>query len=273
MPEPTTLIGVGALAAYLSKDGLQKLLGPTADYLGAGLKELTQKRMEAIGQIFRNASYKVDGEAKKDQAVPPKVLKHIIEDGSFADDGVEIEYLGGVLASSRSGVSRDNRGASIASVVTSLSNYQLRLHYLLYATVKHIFNHLPDDFSPDGRERMTLVIPLQELADAMDFVEEEKNEFERIFQHSVFGLNQATLIESNFLYGPSEFLHARAPGLRVPGFIFTPSIQGIELFLWAFGKGRQPTAAFLDKNFAAETQGVPLFIEGSAACSTYKQSR
>ena len=34
--EPITTIGLG-VAAYLAKDGIGKLLGPTADYLGEGL--------------------------------------------------------------------------------------------------------------------------------------------------------------------------------------------------------------------------------------------
>lgn len=59
MPEPVTTVGLGAIAAYLGKDGLQKLLGPTADYLGQGLKEFTQKRAQTVGRIFENAASKL----------------------------------------------------------------------------------------------------------------------------------------------------------------------------------------------------------------------
>lgn len=55
VPEPITTIGIGAIAAYLGKDGLQKLLGPTADYLGTGLRDFTQKRAENVGRIFQAA--------------------------------------------------------------------------------------------------------------------------------------------------------------------------------------------------------------------------
>jgi len=48
MPEPLTTVGLG-IAAYLGKDGIQKLLGPTADYLGQGLRDFTQKRAHTIG--------------------------------------------------------------------------------------------------------------------------------------------------------------------------------------------------------------------------------
>ena len=57
MPEPTTL-GLAALAAYLGKDGVAKILGPTADYLGDQLKVFTQKRIDNVGKIFSNAEKK-----------------------------------------------------------------------------------------------------------------------------------------------------------------------------------------------------------------------
>lgn len=40
MSEPITTVGLGAIAAYLGKDGLAKLLGPTAEYLGGELQSL-----------------------------------------------------------------------------------------------------------------------------------------------------------------------------------------------------------------------------------------
>ncbi len=54
MPEPVTL-GIGAVVAYISKDGLNKMLGPTAEYLGDGLKNLVSKRTKNIGTIFQKA--------------------------------------------------------------------------------------------------------------------------------------------------------------------------------------------------------------------------
>ena len=46
--EPVTTIGIGAITAYLGKDGLTKILGPTADYLGGELKVFTQKRVDIL---------------------------------------------------------------------------------------------------------------------------------------------------------------------------------------------------------------------------------
>lgn len=109
MPEPT-ILGLGAIAAYLGKDGLQKLLGPTADYLGAGLKDFTQKRIDNVGSIFRRADEKLGERRDQPGTIPPKVLKTIINDASFNDDKLAVEYFGGVLASSRTQLGRDDRG-------------------------------------------------------------------------------------------------------------------------------------------------------------------
>ncbi|WP_218641252.1 hypothetical protein [Pseudomonas putida] len=86
MPEPITTVGLGAIAAYLGKDGLEKLLGPTADYLGGGLKDFTEKRMHNIGQIFKRADEKIGEKREKPGVIPPKVLKTIMNDGAFNDD-------------------------------------------------------------------------------------------------------------------------------------------------------------------------------------------
>lgn len=120
----------------MGKDGLEKLLGPTAEYLGIGLRDFTRKRAETVAKVFGNAASKVQGGLDEEGLVPSKVLKQIVDVGSFADDPIEIEYLGCVLALSRSTVARDNRGAALAKEVDSLSNYQLGCHYLIYSSIK-----------------------------------------------------------------------------------------------------------------------------------------
>ena len=96
--EPVTTIGLGAVAAYLAKDGIGKLLGPTADYLGDGLRDLlTRRRGESIGRIFSNASTKLGSQLDEPGQVPPRVLKTVLNEGSYCEDPVALEYFGGVL--------------------------------------------------------------------------------------------------------------------------------------------------------------------------------
>ena len=62
--EPVTTIGLGAFAAYVSKDGIGKLLGPTADYLGEGLRDLTRRRGESIGRNILQRLHQVRQSAR-----------------------------------------------------------------------------------------------------------------------------------------------------------------------------------------------------------------
>jgi len=131
MVDPISTIGLGAVSAYLAKDALQKLLGPTAEYLGDGLRYLTRRRIENIGRIFQKAGAKLGDRIEAPGEVPPRVLKTVLNEGSYCDDELAAEYFGGVLASSRTDTGRDDRGARIGKLLDGLSTYQIRAHYLI----------------------------------------------------------------------------------------------------------------------------------------------
>lgn len=114
--EPATTVGLGAITAYLAKDGIAKLLGPTADYLGEGLRDLTQRRIESIGKMFSNASKKLGPQLNMPGQVPPRILRTVMNEASYFEDHVALEYFGGVLASSRTEGGRDDRGARLIKV-------------------------------------------------------------------------------------------------------------------------------------------------------------
>jgi hypothetical protein len=67
-------------------------------------------------------------------------LKEILENGAWCEEELQVEYFGGVLASSRTGISRDDRGAYFTSLISRLSTYQLRSHYIFYHLFKKIFD-------------------------------------------------------------------------------------------------------------------------------------
>src|SRR6266404_2227164 len=119
-----------------SKTVVEKLLGPTAEYIGVGLKNWTEKRVNNLARIFENAQKRLGGNLNDPGSVPPRVLKEILAEGSFCDDELSAEYFGGVLASSRSEIPRDDRGAAFARLVSRLTSYQIRTHFLLYAVIK-----------------------------------------------------------------------------------------------------------------------------------------
>jgi len=104
-----------------SAEILQKLLGPTADYLGGEIKSYTEKGLnyvrgrsekggkgeiksytekglENITIIFKAAIKKLGSKIETDGQVPPRILKEILDEGYFCEDELASEYFGGVLA-------------------------------------------------------------------------------------------------------------------------------------------------------------------------------
>lgn len=260
MPEPITTIGLGAIAAYLGKDGLEKLLGPTADYLGGGLKDFTHKRMENIGRIFKRADEKLGDKRDQPGIIPPKVLKTIMNDGSFNDDSLAVEYFGGVLASSRTEYGRDDRGARMAKLVDGLSTYQLRTHYLIYSTIREIFLNKDYQFNMDDRPKMEIFLPFRNYTQAMSFTSEEIGKNDALLRHTFFGLSSEGLIESSFQYGPMEHIKKTVPTANDGGIICQPSAQGAELFLWALGCGDHGLNYIFSEACQPSVEGVPNIV-------------
>ena len=204
--EPVTTIGLGAVAAYVAKDGIGKLLGPTADYLGDGLRDLTRRRVESIGRIFSNASTKLGSQLDEPGQVPPRVLKTVLNEGSYCEDPVALEYFGGVLASSRTERGRDDRGARVAKVVDNLSTYQLRTHYLIYSSIANLFATSGRRFGMDqDRAQMQVFLPFEGYANAMGFSQEELNN-PQILSHVWHGLMSDGLIEGRWQFGDQRSL-------------------------------------------------------------------
>lgn len=266
MVEPITTIGVGAIAAYLGSDGVQKLLGPTAEYLGSGLKDFVERRVATIGRMFHVAEVKLGAQLDQPGQIPPKVLKEILDEGSFANDDLAVEYLGGILASSRTEAGRDDRGARIAKLVNRLSTYQLRTHYLLYISVRNAFAASGFNMGMIDRPKMRMFIPFSGYSAAMDFSQAEQSEYENLLAHIFFGLHTEGLIEDAFLIAPVEEIKKSLPAAAEGGVIFQPSALGTELFMWALGQSGLGMKIF-DPSFAPAVDNMPNGIPGAKAVS------
>jgi len=257
-----TILGTAVGSAKL----LEKLLGPTADYLGEEIKELTKKKVTNLSNIFKNAEKKVGEELNKPGAVPPKVLKGILSEGPWCEEELQVEYFGGVLASSRSGISRDDRGAYFTSLISRLTTYQLRAHYLLYHAFKFNFkNYILNDAHLENLEELEISIPEKTYLEGMDFTGDEKLSINQLTSHAFWGLRNENLI-GPFFYGDFEshknrvheedsnkykvFDNGREVGMNMPmrskEWIIeaTPSPLGIELMMWAYGHGKKDIAEF-----------------------------
>ena len=67
------------------------------------------------------------------------------------------------------------------------------------------------------------------------------------------------------MFGDREILSKG--GMKVPsdGAICSPSLLGVELFLWAFGYGDQQLEFVLSKDFEGAIEGLPESVPGAIA--------
>ncbi|EHN8801681.1 MULTISPECIES: hypothetical protein [Enterobacter] len=251
------VVGYGAIAAYLGKDGLAKLLGPTADYLGGELKDFAKKRIDNIGSIFANASNKLSHEKQGVGAVSPKVLRSVLNEGSYCSDELGIEYFGGILASSKSESGRDDRGARLALKASSLTSYQLRAHYILYSALIGCFRNEGLSISVDRHKLLTL-IEMHSFMELMDFDNAEGEQIDAIFAHIFSGLSQEGLIQERYAYGHAAYLKGIDSRINDSGVTFLPTVGGVELFLWAFGLGDKWLDFMFDEAFDFAIDSIDL---------------
>lgn len=228
--EAIALLGPGLLAA--------KVLGPTADYIGEGIKDWTERGTGNLGRVFAKAGRKLGGRLDEPGGVPPRVLKGILEEGQFAEDELTAEYLGGVLASARTNRARDDRGASLIALVGRLSTYALRAHYVLYAAARP---HLVGTEANLGLRTVRthearFFFPFTALVAAMDLTNDELFDRQGILSHSVHALVREDLLDPGFRYGRGDHLRERFGAKdfdAAGGLVYSLSAIGVELFCGA----------------------------------------
>ena len=231
---------------------LEKLLGPTADYLGEGLKAWSQKRIENVSRIFCKARDKLGERIDTPGAIPPKILKGILDDGSFCDDDLASEYFAGVMAASRTPVGRDDRAAAYLNLTTQLSVYQIRSHYVIYSAIKRTFDGR-DDMRPGEQSdahKFRFFIPSALYAEAMALQEPE--DITLIASHAINGLHRLSLIRAECVGYCKDMLEKENATIhgRDNGFIAQPDSFGFEYYLWVHGRGDLPITRFLSGEFA-----------------------
>lgn len=230
--DPVTSVGAG-LAVIGSKDLLTKILGPTADYVGGEIKGLIQKCNINLDNIFVKAKRKLGARSDEEGVVNPRVLKHILDEGRFCEDELTSEYLGGVLAASKSIDQNDDRGVSFLKQLESMSSYQIRFHYISYYSIHKAF--VGSTLNPgEGSDcaKMRIFLPFAALIEAMGV--KDKADAWGILTHAVLGLYKLGLI-ADYKYGDSNHLKYFYQNVKTPGFIVTPNLSGAELFLWGLG--------------------------------------
>jgi hypothetical protein len=226
------IIGGGTAAQIAAK-----VLGPTAEMYGEDLKELVLRRRANLSRIFSTLEHKYGVDELNqlgEGAVAPRVLRGVLDEGSFVEDDVGAEYFAGVLASSRTADGKDDAGVALIEVMNGLSSAQLRLHYLIYAAGQTTVAGR-DEWSPYGEQRewervavplMPLLATLQEMG--VDLSSDALGAAMR-------NLKRAELV-GNWRSGPPEALLVEA-NVQWPSHALVGDMTnfGIELFCAAHG--------------------------------------
>ena len=252
---------VPGAAAILTGKLLYAACGPSAKYLGGKLAGYTEIGVQNLERIFKNAVKQLEANNKTGGQVPPRVLKEILSEGYFCEDELQAMYLGGVLASSKGPVSRDDRAIAYCSLISSLSSYQIRTHCILYSALlraTHFYigrtqHPLENTVSWIQKHGLTVVIREADYQAAMEFSAAEQAT--NISQHAFVGLEKQGLSEGGILaiqpYRPKEG--------DVPFRFFYPTLLGVELFLWGQGIGDCGLEAF--KPDLLKRINVPFVVE------------
>ena len=227
------MVDIGAsITIAASSPLLLKLLGPTADYLGDGLRSFTEKGAANVRQILLHAIKRLGIRIEQPGTIPPRVLYDVINAGGFCEDEFEKEYFGGVLASSRSPEGKDDRGAIFLGMVSRMSNWEIRTHYIFYTIIRRLYSDKYDTFTPDLRRKMRTAIPMNDFLKVMGFDEYLLARNQGVISQIMWGLNRESFLER--LSYDEELL------------IYSPTVMGSQLYLWALGEGGSHESKLLD---------------------------
>jgi hypothetical protein len=237
---------------------MRTVLGPASHEAGEALRRWTAYRVGNVERVVENAAGKI---ANPDSpgSVSTRVAMHVLEEGSCSDDPVIIEYLGGILAGSRSPDGADDRGAAWVALIGRLTSDALRLHYLLYTGLRAAYigtdAHLR---TSQQRESTSVYICMSDFEPA--FASEPR------YFDAIEVLNREGLIH-NWCSGRPE----GHPGLMIPrpgesGFYFQPTVDGAQLLLWAHGLANHQ----VDDIFASDVALPP--IDGISPPTTARRA-
>ena len=252
MPDPITgaivakaATSVAAASSSITSDAeqvalglLTRMLGPAADEIGQALGRWTSYRVGNVKRIAERADQK-SRRFNREGISNPRVANVLLEAGSYCDDELMDDYLGGVLAGSKTPTGRDDRAVTWSALITRVSSFQVRAHYLLYREWAARLVNTNAQLWLQGRPNPILYVELNEFTDAL--VKDSGVEGYDALTYALSGLSGDGLI-GDWAFGNSFEVYIKFPpipnkielpfekALRV-----MPTMAGVELYGWAMG--------------------------------------
>jgi len=263
MTDPGQLAALGGSAALAAK-----VLGPTAEYLGDELQHWTKRRVANVQRIFATAEKRLGGRINDPGTVPPRVLREVLDEGSYWDDPLGGEYFGGLLASSRTNLAADDRAATLAALVGRLSTFQIRTHYALYGHAHNLLAGTGINLGLSSeRPKARIFVPHGVWLIALGVDKDpEGTDWNAVMQHSIYGLQREDLLKYE-LSGDHGFLTEKLRRtVETGGVVFAPTPLGVELFCMAHGID-SPAKSFMDRGTSFTSQAAIPVVAGAKLVS------
>lgn len=231
--DPLT-IGTGAAAKSVGDESgklLSRVLGPSADIVGEWLRGKTDYRLNNTERIMRKADKKAGSHERGE--VPPRVAHQILDDGSFCDDELMAEYLGGVLAASKTPNGRDDRGVAWSDFVNGMSALEVRAHFLLYRAWDELLSNRDDLDLWTGSDRAEARLFVDEIEFQRILTSESDVATSEALAHALNGLARRGLVEYPG-WGPRDWVAVKDHNFE---YVVTArlTLAGLELYGWALG--------------------------------------
>ncbi len=223
---------------------------------------LAESRVKNIRAILWKAERKTDPTALLPSgAVAPRVLAGVMSEGSFVTDELFQDYFGGVLLSSHSDSGRDDRGSTYIQLLSRLSSYQIRTHYLLYCAGRAACIALSrvDLSDVAGRERVgDFFVRFPQFFFSLELTDDEMDNLQAILTHALVGLHREGLIGTHWHFSTdrdnvSASIAGQGHAYPRGGVVFGVSPFGIELFCAAHGFSGDAARTFTDPEASFDT--------------------
>jgi hypothetical protein len=200
--------------------------------MGANLDEAYRNRNR--DRMLRKAARKAGRSLQQPGAVHPRVAHRLLDEGSYVDDDVMLEYLAGTLAAARTPDGRDDRAAYFANLVASLTANQVRLHHAICSALAT--HELAPGESWGNNELMAhyavyapMMVARQVLAGPYD---EEEVTSPNLVGETVVALYRDGLLANFAVTRPETLGYV---GYDVPIMLAVPTALALHLYLWAYG--------------------------------------
>lgn len=244
------------------------LFGETALYVGEEVDRMPERRRANVARICTMALKRLGDRVSDPGMVPPRVIGCLLTDGSYCQDRLASEYWAGLIVCSRTVNPSDDRVVRRLKTLARLSTYQVRTHYLFYATLRCLLMAARDPATVDfesKRYRMATFIPAYPYLQAMGFNDNEAGKMSVLASDTLVGLGMDLLLDGSNT-GTSDYLNRffKTSVIKDEGIVFAPSLLGVQMFLWAFGALDRDAAHYLNPAFNCAVEGMPEQVEGSA---------